>query len=257
MGVLAAGYGLVGAATAALGAGMAMAGKPLLPLLIQGGTFLLTGGLLAGIRTGIKHRMQQDPTLPVEVAPDAQALLQRLLSHLHGWPLSRIRRRRRYRRLMRRQTIALPTEKRCEAILRSETFALLESAAREANRIYGVLEQVKGLPSSALDPMAPSIRAAADEEMVSIFQMAAQIEKFPESKESRWGEAQQKIADLHALAEQVEKQFALRDSTSSSRLHTVLNALSADVRAREELNASAYTSTPSEAEPQILGSRSS
>jgi len=257
MGILAAGYGVIGAATAALAAGMAMAGKPLLPFLVQSGTFLLTGGLLAGIRSGIKYRMQQNPTLPVEVTPEAQALLQRLLAHLYGWPLSRIRRRRRYRRLMRRQTLALPQERRCEAVLRPETFALLESAALEANRIYGVLEQVKSQPPSALDPMAPSIKAAADEEMSAIFQMAAQIENFPESRESRREQAQQKIADLRALADQVDKQIALRDTPSSSRLHTVLNALNADVRAREELNASVYTASASDAEPQILGNRSS
>lgn len=256
MGILASVYGLLGAAEAGVGIAMAMSGKPLTALLIQGGTFLLTGGLMAGIRQSFKHRMQQDPTLPVEVAPEAKALLQRLLTHLYGWPLSRVRRRRRFRRLMQQQTLALPNEARCESSLQPETFTLLERAAREANRIYGVLGQVKGVASSPLDQMAPSITAAADEGMIALFQMAALIEKYPESRESTRGQAEKQIADLRALAEQVEKQHALSETASSTRLHAVLHALNADNRAREELNASITTMAPSEPQPEILINRS-
>lgn len=252
MGIMGSIYGIIGAVEAGVGVALAANGNPVPVLLFQGGIFLLTGGLLAGIRQGFKHRAEQQQFVPVEVTPEAKALLQTLLSHLHGMPFTPVRRRRRYRRLMEQEIAALPDDARSSEKLRPETFALLEHAAQEANRIYGMLEQAEGTPDSALKQMAPSIAAAADEAMAAIFHVAAQIDKFPESSASVQAQTQQQIAELHDLADQVERLCALSETPSSTRLQTVLQTLRADLQAREELNTTPTVLPVSSSVPQAV-----
>jgi hypothetical protein len=239
MGIVGSVYGIAGALQTGIGAALAIGGNPnpVPGLFFVGGVLLATSGLLAGIRNSFKRRMQQQPQT-VEATPEAKALMQKLLTHLHGMPFSHKFRRRRYRRLMAQEIISLPKDARSKDVLRAETFALLESAAQEANRIYGMVEQTEGEADSSVKQMAPSILAAADEAMATLFHTAAQIEKFPESSAAVQAEAESQIAELRELAEQMEEICAAAEpSVSSSRLQTVREALRAELRAREELNA--------------------
>ena len=261
MGIMASVHSLIGAVEAGVGAALMINGNPVPVLLLQGGLFIMTGGILAGAWKAQKRRLQQEPSLPVEVTPDAKALLQMLLTHLYGWPHSRLRRRRRFRRLMQQESIPLPEDAQCEEVLHPETFALLENAAQEANRIYGMLEQVEGRTASPVKQMAPAIAAAADEAMAAIFHLAAQLNKFPESSASVQGQVQSQIAELQALAEQMEQLCAVSEIPSSTRLQTVLQSLRSDLKARKELNASetspaaSYTAPPQTEEVQMVINR--
>ncbi len=263
MGIMATVHSLIGATEAGIGAALMLNGNPVPVLLLQGGMFLFTGGLLASAWRGLKRKLQQEPSVPVDVTPEAKALLQTLLAHLYGRPFNRVHRRHHYRRLIQQEGNLLPNNVRCEEVLQPETFALLESAAQKANRIYGMLEQVEAMSASPIKSMAPSIAAAADETMAAILHIAAQMNKFPESSKSVEGQTQSQIAELEALAEQMERLCAVSETPSSTRLQTVLQALQADLRAREELNApeipsSVYVSpaTPIE-EAQTVMNRSS
>ena len=237
MGILATVYGLLGAGELSLG--LAVGGAAHTVFLIQSAFWLATGGIMASIRGGMKWRMRQkQQAISVPITPEAKLLIQKLLTHLYGWPFSRVHRRLHYRRQANQEGNPLPESLRCSEVLNEEIFTLLEAAAQQANRILGMLDQAHDNPNSPLKEMAPSITAATDEAMSAIFDTAAQIEKFPENKSHAEALVQSQIADLQALAEQVEQLNAVTTIRSTTRLHTVLETLRADLVARQELNES-------------------
>ena len=239
LGIVSGAYGVVGIGSL-IGALTAGGGTPSLALLGQSVLFLSGSGIIAGVRSWLKERAGAETALPIMLTPEAKALVRSLVTHLEGWPLGPRLRRRRLRRMMQQGVARTAHDRRSEDLLSSEAFALLESAASEANRIYGTLAFEGAPANSTLARLAPTIYAAADEALAEILDLAARCERYPETGAQVRAQAQSGIEELKALAERVERLQATMDTaertdTEVSRIQTVLKDLHADEQAREEL----------------------
>jgi hypothetical protein len=239
MTIVAAVYGAVGLGCL-FGALAAVPGGHALELAIEGAGLLTFSGAFAIARNWVKRRVTAEYTTHVRLTPEARKLVRTLITHLEGWTGSRRRRRRRLRHAMKRGLLRVLHDRRCEDVLSPEAFRLLESAAREYNRIYGSLAADRPTRNATIEKLAPNIIAATDEAMAEILHAGALVDRFPESG-SRW-EAQTagRVEELRELADQVER---LQNSASPSaaltegvsRLQEVLAELRAVEQAREEL----------------------
>jgi hypothetical protein len=237
LGIVSGAYGVIGIGSL-IGALAAGGGPPSLALFGQSVLFLAGSGIIAGVRSWLKQRAGAETALPIPLTPEAKELVRSLVTHLEGWPLGRRRLRHRLRRLMQQGVTRTAHDRRCEDVLSPEAFALLESAAHAANRVYGALAAEDCPANSTLARLAPTIYAAADETMAEMLDLAARCDRYPESGAQAQGQSQ--IEELNALADRVERLQATVDSAETaapdvSRIQAVLKELHADERAREEL----------------------
>jgi hypothetical protein len=251
MGIAAGVYGvmglgsLIGALAAAISA---RHGAAVVPLVFQGAVFLMGSGVFAGARAWIKRCVKVEHTTQVRLTPEAKKLVRTLITHLEGWPGGRRRRRRRLRRAMKRGLLRALHDRRCEDVLSPEAFRLLESAAREYNRIYGTLAADNQGRNPTLEKLGPNIYAATDEAMAEILHAAALVDRFPESG-ARWeSQTSGRVEELRELADQVERLQNAAPApaalgSGASRLQDVLGELRAVEQACEELR---FTASPTE-----------
>lgn len=235
MSIVAGTYGVVGMGI--LIAGLATGNSP---EALGGALLLIPSGVMAGARALVKRRLKLEPLPHVRLTPEAKTLLRMLITHLTGWPLGRLRRRRSLRRAMRRGLLPALHDRRCEDVLTPEAFELLNSAAQEYNRIYGALAFDDQARNPTLDRLAPTISAAADETMGEILHAAALLDRFPESGSRVQGHASQQVEELRELAGQVERLQTSEEPPAAleegrSRLQEVLEEIRAAQLAQEEL----------------------
>jgi hypothetical protein len=242
LGIVAGVYSALGLS---LGVGALASGNPpqALALAIQGAVFLGGAGVITGIRAWLKQHVKDQPASHVRLTPEARALVHSLIAHIEGWAFGWRRRRIRLRRAIRRGLLRSRHDRRSEDVLSPRVFHLLERAAAEYNRIYGALALGAPHDNATLDRLAPNIRAATDEAMAEILHAGALLEKFPESGAHVETEARAHVEDLKELADQTERLQASNDplpaiEASASRIHSVLEELRSDQRAREELGQS-------------------
>lgn len=127
-------------------------------------------------------------------------------------------------------------------VLTPESFALLEAAAFEFNRLSGLLKIDGSRVHPTIDKLRASIRAAADEARIGIWNQVAILEKVPESQASVTRQIEADIAALREMAERVENlQQSERSFTErlggTSAIDSVLDQLRLDESARAELAA--------------------
>lgn len=255
MAILSTVYAIAGAAFVA---GAAVLPAAALPLALNGGFFLATGGLLGGIRFWLKSRLKPEHTTRTELTTEARELLCDLIAHVQGWPFGRHMRRRLLRRAMRRGTTDPARSQRCEDVLSPEAFRLLESAALQYNRIFGVVGAGAQPGSDAFARFGPEILAAADATMAQILDAAALVNRLPETAPRLEAELQSRVQELTELAGEVERlQGASMSSPAlaedASPVRRVLEDLRADQLAREELRRSRTEPEPQQIELRAGG----
>ncbi|MBS1716649.1 MAG: hypothetical protein JSS72_02825 [Armatimonadetes bacterium] len=126
-----------------------------------------------------------------------------------------------------------------EEILGEPAFTILDAAATECNRIFAAIQV--GANAPAIKRLRPQIENAADSAMLELFEIAAVLEKFPESQTLSIGEAQKKIAELGELAIRSEKLAAETAMPSellraSSPLEDLLESMRQEDVSRNELH---------------------
>lgn len=225
-------YGVLGAGFVA---GAVASGA--LPFAINGGVFLVTGGVTSGIRLWLKSRLKPEQTPRVKLTPEATDLLRSLIAHVQGWGFGR-HRRRRLRRAMRTGTIR--SQNRCEDVLTPEAFRMLESAAFQYNRIFGVVGAGSEPGGTSFERFGPEILAAADATMAQLLDAAALANRLPETAPRLEAELKSRVQELEELAGEVERLQGASVSAPAlaegvSPVRSVLEELRADQRAREEL----------------------
>ena len=125
-------------------------------------------------------------------------------------------------------------------VLTPESFALLEAGAFEFNRLSGLLKIDGSRIHPTIDRLRASIRAAADEAMIGIWNQVAILEKMPESRSSITRQIESDIGALREMGERVEglqkSERTLTDRLSgTSAIDSVLDQLRLDESARAEL----------------------
>lgn len=118
-------------------------------------------------------------TTDVTLSPEAKTFLTGLFRDVVGWTGLRQHRRRRLLRRMR----DLPDVTRRQAsseVVDASVFGHLDRAAAEANRVYGILEQLPNTDAATLALIA-RVRHAADESMAAVLHSAAFVDRYPEA----------------------------------------------------------------------------
>jgi hypothetical protein len=202
--------------------------------------FLACAATMVGITAVVRARLRLDSSSQARLSREAAQLVRQLLSHLHGWPLTRRMRRLRFRRLMGKGILRSMHDRRSEDVLTPEAFRVLEAAAREFNRIHAALGSPGSRPS-ALERLAPNVRAAADETMAELLHVGAVLNSLPEASGAHEDSLQARIAELRELAERTESLGAsvaapsVAAEGSGTRIQELLAGLRAEEEAREEL----------------------
>jgi len=240
LGIVGGIYGAFGLVMLLVGLGAALVGHQAVVVAIPGAVFGATGGIMLGLRRLFQRSAPPEYATHVDLTPEAKALAVSLATHLFGWPLGpRLKRLRWRRRLGGRAATGLRPGRRCQDLLSPPAFRLLEAAARECNRIHGVVSM--DLPrGSGLRRLAPAVRAAALETMAELFHTAALIEATPENAGALESEAGARVRELGELAAQVERLHGEAMSEEAqvdgpTRIQALLQELHADERARGEL----------------------
>lgn len=130
-------------------------------------------------------------------------------------------------------------ERTSSQVLHPTTYKFLEAAAFEFNRIGGVI-QTFDAKTSIVASHLPAIKAAADEAMVQIINLAGQIQKTPESAGAVSHKIGQLTGELTELAVRLERiqtepTTGLDRISRSSIMVSVLEQLKLEEDAREEI----------------------
>jgi hypothetical protein len=212
---------------------------------IPGTMFAVTGGLMLWLRGLFQRQIPPDYAAPAELTPDAKALVYSLIRHLFGWPMGpRFKRAVWRRRLADRNLLSVMRDRRSEDALTPAAFRLLDDAARECNRIHGILSLDEGPASQKL---APDVRAAVAETMSELLHTAALLERTPECAAAMEPEAHARLQELHELADRVEQLHAAAEAGQverPTRLQALLSDLRAEQSARAELSPAAGEQAP-------------
>jgi len=221
-------------------------GPPSLALSFMSLPFLVGSGVTASLRAWFKRLAGSAAAHPITLSPAAKELVRTLMTHLAGTSL-------RWRGTDQ-SVIRIAHGQRSEDLLSPDTFSLLESAAHEANRIYGALAGEGSSANATLVRLEAAIYCAADETMAEMQEFAARCERYPENGAQVRAQGQRRIEELKALADQAERLQATVDSAATdapqvSRIQAVLKELHADAQAREELQPT--VTTPETEAPQV------
>lgn len=232
IGLGALGVGLVGEL---VGSGAAFVAIP-------GAFFAGTGGLMLWLRGLFQRQIPPEYAGPAELTPEAKVLAHSLIAHLFGWPLGpRFRRAVWRRELADRNLLSLMRDRRSEDALTPAAFRLLDAAARECNRIHGILS-LEHRPASTSQKIAPDVRAAVAETMSELLHTATLLERTPECAAAMEPEAEERVQELRELADRVEQFHAAAEAAQverPTRLQALLAGLRAEQRARAELSSAA------------------
>jgi hypothetical protein len=245
LGVVSRVYGII-AIGLLIGALAIGGGPPSLALSFMSLPFLVGSGVTASLQAWFKRLAGATTAHPITLSPEAKELVRTLMTHLAGKSL-------RWRGTDH-SVIRIAHGRRSEDLLSPDAFSLLESAAHEANRIYGVLAGKGSSANATLARLEPAISCAADETMAEMLDLAARSERYPENGAQFGAQGKRRIDELKALADQVERLQATVDSAATdapqvSHIQAVLKELHADAQAREELQQTVST-TETEA-PQV------
>jgi hypothetical protein len=189
----------------------------------------VAGGALAAVAVGLggftawlaRRRRAQLTGAEVRLSNEALELLRSVYGQLDVWAGSRRR--------------------RAADVLSPAAFELLDAAAHEHNRIMGSLAIAESVSGAALTPMAPTIRAAADQAMAEVLHNGALVNRYPESAAAQVEQARERAQELRELADRVERlqsEVARPAGLGApSAVREVLDALAHEESARKELRA--------------------
>jgi len=186
--------------------------------------FTLQGLYYLGTAGNVNKRAHAEGTPQARLTKEADGLLRRLIEGLDdSMPLP-------WRRAPRRSA----------DLLVPEAFQLLDAAARQYNRVQGVLTIEGERASPTLHRLGPNIRAAADEALAEVLHAAALIQQFPESAAVHRAGACTRLEALDELAGTVERVQSTGPAgpalaAPASRLDEVLEELRSDQLARIEI----------------------
>jgi hypothetical protein len=247
LGIIGSIYSAVG--LGALGVGLigALVGSGAVFIAIPGAMFAGTGGLMLWLRGLFQRQIPPDYAAPAELTPEAKALVYSLIRHLFGWPMGpRFKHAVWRRRMADRNLLSLMRDRRSADALTPVAFRLLDDAARECNRIHGILSLDPSAASTS-QKLAPDVRAAVAETMSDLLHTAALLERTPECAAAMEPEAEQRVQELHELADRVEQLHAAAEAAQverPTRLQALLHDLRAEQSARAELSATAGEEAP-------------
>lgn len=205
------------------------------------------------VAIALKTRMKPAMETTADLTPEARKFMAELMQKVYGWPyawgasdpnhwnhapgtnpVQRKRERRALRRMYLRGSWGV-RQHAAKEFLSPEVFAVLDKAAFQHNRIAGAL--ASGNP--ALARFAPTVKAAADQAMADMFQVAQLLDSFPESRSSASAKAEQDIEALTELADRLETMQSQGEvsltPSSPSPVQAVLEELRMDQLARSEL----------------------
>jgi hypothetical protein len=206
--------------------------------------FGTVGPVLLGLGIALVQRKKGRSRPEIKLTTDGVKLVLRIMSHI-GWanpnPQNMVfgmARSSAPAQFLR--SFGLGLRKTATDMLRTESAEILERAAKNYNRIYGLLNSKGSNVGATLSHLKPSLMAASDEAMISIFNQVAMMERVPESSEGIAKQIERDIRALEEVASRVEE-IAHRTPTltesysSSSQMQSVLENLRLDDAARTEL----------------------
>lgn len=238
LGILSPVYGSLAVGLTA--AGLFASGPAALPLLLNGLGWIVATAAVGGAGLWMRRRVRAEQSTEVQLTPEARKLMQVLIAHLHGWPFGPKMRRRHFRGVFEAGAAQTHLRGSSDDVLSPATFALLDAAAREHNRISGALAGRRTPPEATVARLEARIYGAADAAMADIIHAAALRERYPEAAEPRDVLIAERTGDLSELAEQVERLLpglAEGAPLNASPVRGVLEELRAEERARTELSA--------------------
>jgi len=146
------------------------------------------------------QRHQPIPASSAQLSPEAKRYLQPLFREVVGWTGLRHQRRR---APYRDRPIGQPTRTQAAAqIVDASVFDHLDRAAHEANRVYGILEQIP-LSDSDRVGLVARVRDATDQAMATVLHAAAQMDRYPEASALPVSTLQEQTRRLGQLADRL------------------------------------------------------
>jgi hypothetical protein len=247
LGIVGSIYSAVGLGALGVGVIGGLLGSGAVFVALPGVMFAGTGGLMLWLRGLFQRQIPPDYAAAGGLTPEAKALVYSLIIHLFGLPMGpRFKRAVWSRQLADRNLLSLMRDRRSEEALTPAAFRLLDDAARECNRIHGILS-IDPSPASATQKMAAGVRAAVAETMSDLLHTASLLERTPECAAALEAEAQQRVEELRELADRVERLHAVAeagDVERPTRLQALLGVLRAEERARAELGSTVEEEQP-------------
>lgn len=245
-------YGATGLLMAAIGVIASLGGaRDALWTLIPAGVLGFTSAFTASLGTVLRWRAKEGRPATVRLTPEASELSRRLMQHLAGTFFFRHPKLRHVRRVRSHNLPGMLQDRRSEDELSQAAFRLLDAAAFQYNRIYGLLalsSHETSADGTTLDRLGPSIRAAAEETMAELLHVAAMIERSPETTDALETEGQERIRELQELAGEVDRLRAATQSSTAqlegpTRIRSILDELRAEQAARADLSATQEVSS--------------
>lgn len=182
------------------------------------------------------------------LSPEAMLFVHRVMRSAFGWRYKWIdrslhQRAHKHGGFFDRQTgEAEQLQKPACQILSPQLFELLNAAAAQHNRIFGILTSSPLPNSGPIGKMKPALLQAIDETIAEVLHCAALLDKYPEGNASAVKVIQARTAALRETADRVESLVsrdlanAIEASAEASALDAVLDDLRLCDQAQKELD---------------------
>jgi len=225
------------------------------PGVAAGATGPIAGGVANLVLSFVwRNRAKQLQQANTKLSKEATEFMHRLMRSAFGWRYrwmawengrggfyGRNRLRHRIQELKYGSSMDQP-QKPASQFLPPQVHQLLESAASQYNRVYGLLTSAEYSPTSSIGKLKPSLMQAIEETMAEVLHHAALLDKFPEGNASASKIIETHTASMREAADRVES-LVSRDVASTiesvsqtSALEAVLEDLRLSDQAQKELD---------------------